>query len=94
MRLPRNETGRRLLKKLEKYGYKQTRRSGSHIRMTRYQEGEETHHITVPDHAPLRVGTLASILRDIADHLGKSKESHQRILFLMQPHASSQYHLH
>lgn len=73
MRLPRNETGRGLLTKLEKYGYEKTRQSGSHIRLTR-QQGEETHHITIPDHKPLRVGTFSSILRDIADHLGKSKE--------------------
>ena len=73
MRLPRNETGRGLLRKLEKYGYEKTRQSGSHIRLTR-QQGEESHHITIPDHKPLRVGTLSSILRDIANHLGKSKE--------------------
>ncbi len=74
MKLPRNETGRNLSKKLKKYGYEQTRQSGSHIRLSR-KEGTETHHITIPDHKPLRVGTLSSILRDIAQHLGKSKET-------------------
>jgi len=28
------------------------------------------HHVTIPDHANLRVGTLASILGDVATHLG------------------------
>lgn len=73
MRLPRNETGRGLLNRLEKFGYEKTRQSGRHIRLTR-QKGEKTHHITIPDHRPLRVGTLSSTLRDISIHLEMTKE--------------------
>jgi hypothetical protein len=32
------------------------------------------HHLTVPRHNPLRVGTLAQILGDAAVHLGLSRE--------------------
>jgi predicted RNA binding protein YcfA (HicA-like mRNA interferase family) len=81
VRLPRSETGRELSKKLGIYGYQQTRQTGSHIRLTR-QQGEETHHITIPDHKPLRVGTLSNILLDIANHLGKSKEDIIKELYL------------
>jgi hypothetical protein len=32
------------------------------------------HHITIPNHAPLRVGTLAGILADVAEHFSVSRE--------------------
>jgi hypothetical protein len=32
------------------------------------------HDITIPNHNPLRLGTLSSILNDVAEHLEKSKE--------------------
>jgi hypothetical protein len=37
------------------------------MRLTRKQGGQ--HHITIPRHASLRVGTLSAILGDVADHL-------------------------
>ncbi len=33
------------------------------------------HHITIPRHAPLRVGTVAGILAEVADHFGLSREA-------------------
>lgn len=42
------------------------RQEGSHIRLTTQQGGE--HHVTVPAHAPLKVGTLSSILKQVAAH--------------------------
>jgi predicted RNA binding protein YcfA (HicA-like mRNA interferase family) len=44
-----------------------TRESGSHLRLTTQHGGE--HHVTIPDHPSLRVGTLAGILADLATHL-------------------------
>ena len=67
MRLPRDLSGRDLARALRRYGYAVTRETGSHMRLTTPQGGE--HHVTIPDHANLRVGTLASILGDVADHL-------------------------
>jgi hypothetical protein len=49
-----------------------TRQTGSHLRLTTQERGE--HHITIPNHDPLRVGTLAGILADLADHFGLSRD--------------------
>ena len=73
MRTPRDLDGSKLIRRLRKLGYEQTRQSGSHVRLTR-QLDEGEHHVTVPLHSPLRVGTLNAILSDIASHLGMSKE--------------------
>ena len=67
MKLPRDVSGRDLAQRLERFGYQITRQSGSHLRLT-IQQGSE-HHVTVPDHDALRVGTLAHILAKIAEHL-------------------------
>ena len=67
MKLPRNLSGAELVKALAEVGYVVTRQKGSHIRLTTQRDGE--HHVTVPDHDPLRIGTLAAILADVADHL-------------------------
>ena len=32
------------------------------------------HHITIPSHDPLKVGTLAAILGDVAQHLKISRD--------------------
>lgn len=66
-RLPRDLSGRDLAFALRRYGYVVTREVGSHLRLTTQQGGE--HHVTIPDHANLRIGTLAAILGDIAVHL-------------------------
>jgi predicted RNA binding protein YcfA (HicA-like mRNA interferase family) len=72
MRLPRDVGAQELIKSLKKFGYTFTRQIGSHIRLTTSLKGE--HHITIPNHNPIRIGTLSSILSEIADHLGKTKE--------------------
>lgn len=73
MRLPRSLTGADLIKALESKGYRITRQTGSHVRLTTERNG--THHITVPNHDPLRIGTLAAILKSVAAHLGTTKET-------------------
>ncbi len=79
MRLPRNISGVDLAKRLVKYGYKVTRQTGSHMRLTTEQDGQ--HHITIPAHAPLKIGTFNSILRDIAGHHGLSRDQLAQSLF-------------
>lgn len=66
MKLPRDLSGRRLAQALEAFGYTITRQTGSHLRLTTRERGE--HHLTVPDHDHLRVGTLAAILSEVAAH--------------------------
>ena len=72
MRLPRDLGGFELAKLLNQYGYRITRQTGSHLRLTTQLNGE--HHITIPKHADLRVGTLSAILTDVADHVGISRD--------------------
>lgn len=67
-RIPRDLTGIDLARRLERFGYGVVRQTGSHMRLTLVFEGRE-HHLTIPNHAPLKVGTLNSILRDIGDFL-------------------------
>jgi len=68
MRLPRNISGDDLIKALKKYGYQVTRQSGSHVRLTKTEAGNEFH-LTIPKHAPLRIGTLNNILKELSAQL-------------------------
>ena len=79
MKLPRDLDGRDLARTLGRLDYQLTRQTGSHMRLTTQRGGE--HHITIPDHSPLRIGTLAAILSDIANHLGINREELLNQLF-------------
>ena len=68
MKLPRDMGGEELAALLDRYGYKITRQTGSHMRLTSTSKGFE-HHITIPKHKPLRIGTLSSIVNEIAAYL-------------------------
>ena len=72
MKLPRNLTGAQLIKALEQLGYLSTRQACSHVRLTCQRPKE--HHLTVPLHDPLRVGTLAAILGDVAVYHGITRD--------------------
>ena len=65
MRLPRDLTGGQLIRALAKVGYVPTRQTGSHVRLT--CEIPAQHHVTVPLHDPLRIGTLAGILSAVVE---------------------------
>jgi len=65
MRLPRDMSGRDLVKTLiHHWGYRQVNRVGSHIILQ--TEEPEHHRLSVPDHSPLRIGTFNGILRSVA----------------------------
>jgi len=72
MRLPRNLSGSDLAHALRTFGYLITRQTGSHLRLTTVEQGE--HHVTVPRHGALRVGTLAAILTDVGRHVGLTRD--------------------
>jgi len=72
MKLPRDLSGADLVKALARVGYRVTRQTGSHVRLT--TDTPSQHHVTVPAHDPLKVGTLAGILSDIATHLKISRD--------------------
>jgi predicted RNA binding protein YcfA (HicA-like mRNA interferase family) len=73
VRIPRDLNGTDLAKQLGQFGYSITRQSGSHMRLTRIDGGQEQH-LTIPSHKPLRVGTLRQILKDVSDHTHQTLE--------------------
>jgi len=82
MRPPRDLSGHDLVRALAAFGYTVTRQTGSHTRLTTRQGGE--HHVTVPQHSELRVGTVSGILGDVAKHFGMSRDELVERLFPKQ----------
>ena len=72
-------TGAQLVRSLAKLGYVATRQSGSHVRLTCNLPTQ--HHVTVPIHDPLRIGTLASILAAVADARNLTRDELLQSLF-------------
>lgn len=71
MKIPRNLSGKELIKMLEKFGYVISRQKGSHVRLTETKSGL---HLTIPLHNPLKLGTLSAILNDSSEQLNVPKE--------------------
>ena len=65
MKLPRGVSADRLIRALERLGYKVTRQRGSHVRLR--HSGKPVHSITVPMHNPVKTGTLHGILEEVAE---------------------------
>lgn len=67
MRIPRDIAAADLIRALRVLGYESVRQDGSHIRLTTTDGG--THHVTVPNHRPLKPGTLlGGVLKPVAAH--------------------------
>jgi len=73
VKLPRDLSGAVLAQRLQEFGYTISRQTGSHLRLTKHTEKGD-HHVTVPSHRILKVGTLSSILTEIAEHQEITKE--------------------
>ena len=73
MKLPRDIDGPQLVKALRVLGYAVDRQKGSHIRVTTQQDGEN--HEVIPNHRPIKTGTLSGILKRIATHHGLTVET-------------------
>jgi len=80
LKLPRDVSGDDLVRSLRRFGYAPTRQTGSHIRLTSTLRGAE-HHVTVPNHQQIKIGTLAQILTDVATYLDLTREDLVRQLF-------------
>ncbi len=63
MKLPRDLTGEELLRGLRRIGYVLDRQAGSH--MIAKCASPRPHSVTVPNHKPLKIGTLSAILHEI-----------------------------
>ena len=73
MKIPRDLSGRQLVGILcRDWGYVIMKQEGSHIILQ--TETPTRQRIPVPDHSPIRVGTLNSILRMVARHKSVEKE--------------------
>ncbi len=79
MKIPRNLSGQELIKLVGVYGYEITNQRGSHIKITKQQNGE--HHIAVPNHHPIKIGTLNGIISQVANLLALSKKEILENLF-------------
>ena len=55
MKLPRDLSGADLVKALSRAGYRVTRQTGSHVRLT--VDIPSQHNITIPAHDSLKIGT-------------------------------------
>jgi len=72
-KIPRDISGRELARLLKRYGYEINRETGSHIRLVSKFKDEERN-ITIPDHYPIKIGTLNNILSDLANYLKIDKK--------------------
>jgi predicted RNA binding protein YcfA (HicA-like mRNA interferase family) len=79
VKLPRDLSGTELAKALSRVGYRIVRQSGSHLRLS--ADLAPVHHVTIPAHSSLKVGTLAAIVGDVADHLKTDREELLKRLF-------------
>lgn len=79
MKLPRDLAGVELAKALGKVGYRISRQTGSHLRLTLAEVPQ--HHVTIPSHDPLKLGTLSAILGDVAERLKVDRDELLRQLF-------------
>ena len=67
MKLPRDLAAGELKKALRHaFGYQFVRQLGSHRRLTTLVNVE--HHLTIPNHDPLRPGTRRAILGEVMEH--------------------------
>lgn len=74
MKLPRDLSGSELIKLLCKhYGYGRVNQEGSHVILE--TNTPRNHRISIPDHSPLRIGTLNAILNAVAKAQGVERES-------------------
>ncbi len=81
MRLPRDISGDEMVRLLRRrYGYQFTRQVGSHMQLTTTIRGTE-HHVSVPRHRYVRVGTLRTILTRVSNYLEIEPAQVRRELF-------------
>ena len=81
MRLPRDLSGADLAESLRRhFGYRFVRQRGSHITLS-VKVSDTEHHITIPRHRQIRVGTLSSIVSSVAEQIGASRDEVRSRLF-------------
>ena len=77
--IPKDITGKELVKRLNLLGYVTIRQNGSHVRIQTEQNGK--HSETVPNHNPMKQGTLRKILKNVANHFDLTLDELEIMLF-------------
>jgi predicted RNA binding protein YcfA (HicA-like mRNA interferase family) len=80
LKLPRDLSGHELAKLVRRYDYVVIRQTGSHLRLRSSLQGMPLH-VTIPAHHPLKVGTLAGILSEVAGYLEIDRPKLDKELF-------------
>ena len=65
MKVPRDVDADNLITTLKRHGYIVIRQTGSHIRLSKIFEDGSEHNITIPNHKPIKIGTLQSIATQV-----------------------------
>ncbi len=79
MRWPREISGKERINFVSKIRISLPAPNGSHLRLVTLLQGE--HHVTVPNHNSIKIGTLQGIISDVAVHFNKTKEEIANELF-------------
>ena len=73
MKIPRDLSGAQLVKVLcRDWGYRVVHQEGSHIILQTDMPSHQR--ISIPNHNPVRVGTLNSIVRTVSTHKGVERQ--------------------
>jgi predicted RNA binding protein YcfA (HicA-like mRNA interferase family) len=72
MKIPRDVLGAELVKALKVLGYRTVRQRGSHISIATEMDGLNKE--VIPNHSPIKTGTLSAILKSISIHHGMRVE--------------------
>ncbi len=73
MKVPKDLHGRTLADHpIRHWGYKETQQTGSHIILRTEDPFGQT--LPIPAHKPIRIGTLAELLRMVGDHKQVTRE--------------------
>jgi len=64
MKFPSDVSAHQLVRTLERPGHHKVRQRGSHIRLR--HDGPPAHSVSIPDHNPIKKGTLHGILTEVA----------------------------
>ena len=72
MKRPRDLSARELVRALAALGYRPTRQTGSHIRLTTERGGQ--HHITIPAAKRLTIGKVNAVIWELVRHFQMDKK--------------------
>lgn len=67
-------SGKEIVKIFESYGFVLKRIKGSHVRLTLVTK-ESSHHITIPLHDKLKIGTYDNIVKEFENCFGKEEST-------------------